>query len=319
MEEVKRVVVYSNKMSVRNKMIDILLATYNGERFLQEQLDSIFKQTYQNFHVIIRDDGSSDNTMKILKKYKEIYKNKITIIEDDIVCKSAIKNFFRLLKFSESDYVMFSDQDDIWENNKMEISYNTLCNEERQFGKVPMCLFSDYKLIDEKGEEILKQVGKISNEQIELKYLLTNNCALGCTMMINKGLIERMKKWTYWDYTMHDWVAVLLACCCGKIIYLPQELIRYRQHTNNAIGSKKSWKRYLILKIEDKKNKEKVNGYFRQASELLKFVDDEEKARELKKFCAVYNGNKITRIYKIIKYGFLQGNILKKVGLIIYI
>ena len=92
--------------------VDILLAAYNGEKFIAEQIESILAQTYQDFRLVIRDDGSSDNTPAIIEDYAAKYPGKIEVVHDDAVCKSPAKNFFELLKHAEADYVMFSDQDD---------------------------------------------------------------------------------------------------------------------------------------------------------------------------------------------------------------
>ena len=94
--------------------VDILLAAYNGGKYIAEQIDSILAQTYQDFRLIIRDDASTDNTVMIIDEYAAKYPDKIWVVHDDAVCKSATKNFFQLLTYAEADYVMFSDQDDYW-------------------------------------------------------------------------------------------------------------------------------------------------------------------------------------------------------------
>ena len=100
-------------MNIRSQ-VDILLATYNGERFLDEQMHSLLSQSYTEWHLIIRDDGSTDNTLAIIQRYKKQYPNKITILEDNLANLGACRNFGRILEQSDADYAMFCDQDDVW-------------------------------------------------------------------------------------------------------------------------------------------------------------------------------------------------------------
>ena len=105
---------------IENKKIDILMATYNGEKYLAEQIDSIICQTYKNWNLLIRDDGSSDNTFKILKEYEK-KDDRIKIIKDKKGNLGIAKNFEELLKISSSELIMFSDQDDVWKKDKIKI------------------------------------------------------------------------------------------------------------------------------------------------------------------------------------------------------
>jgi glycosyltransferase involved in cell wall biosynthesis len=102
--------------------VQILLATYNGARFLREQLDSLFNQTFQDFTVLIRDDGSTDNTVQIIEEYNQKFPNKITLLEDSFKNVGATQNFGILLENATADYIFFCDQDDIWVKHKIEKS-----------------------------------------------------------------------------------------------------------------------------------------------------------------------------------------------------
>ena len=117
----------------------ILMATYNGEEFIREQINSILNQTYKNWKLIIHDDGSTDNTVDIIKEYTKKYPNKIILIEDNIKCNGAKENFSHLIKIAYKnfnfDYILFSDQDDIWLPNKIEVSLSKIQEMENKFGK----------------------------------------------------------------------------------------------------------------------------------------------------------------------------------------
>lgn len=103
-------------------MIDILLATYNGEEYLRQQIDSIICQSYTNWRLIIRDDSSSDGTLAIIKDYVKRYLNKIILVDENTPNLGSSKSFIRLLDFVSNDYFMFTDQDDVWLPNKVELS-----------------------------------------------------------------------------------------------------------------------------------------------------------------------------------------------------
>lgn len=296
-------------------MIDILMATYNGEKYIGEQLDSILNQTYQDFRILIRDDGSTDNTLSIIKRYIESFPTKLSLIIDDKICRSAAKNFFQLVKYAESEFVMFSDQDDVWLPDKIEIMLKCICKDE--FKNTPVCGFTNYSLIDGNSNDILYN-REILKSQYELKKLLSNNCALGCTMLLNDKLIDLLKKWTYTERTMHDWAAMLIAACCGKIIYLPERTICYRQHNNNVLG-KKTLIRYVLTRLSLKEDRKRIDNYFIQAEYLKHYCNNRESLAILNDFCNIREGNKLHRIYSLIKKGFLSGNIIKKAGMLLII
>ena len=105
--------------------VDILLATYNGELYIETQILSIISQTFKKWQLLIHDDGSSDTTIFIIKKWAAI-DNRIKLIEDEVKTRNAAKNFMHLLKYSTAEYVMFCDQDDIWFDNKVQLMFDTM-------------------------------------------------------------------------------------------------------------------------------------------------------------------------------------------------
>ena len=128
--------------------IDILLATYNGSKYLHEQLDSILSQSYENINVIIRDDGSSDNTVMIIKEYEQ-KDNRVKLLSDNLGNLGFVRNFEKLMKNSTSEYLMFSDQDDIWYNNKVETSYKRIKAIEEKNGKsCPILVHTNSKIMN---------------------------------------------------------------------------------------------------------------------------------------------------------------------------
>src|SRR5438045_1441320 len=133
------------------KLITILLATYNGEKYIQEQLESLLKQTYTNWRLLIRDDNSTDNTPAVLQHYQQLYPDKITIVPNNGVNLGSVTNFNKLLTLAQdAAYIMFCDQDYQWLPNKIADNYAKMCELELQFGKdYSIMVFTDFLYVDE--------------------------------------------------------------------------------------------------------------------------------------------------------------------------
>lgn len=218
--------------------VDILLATYNGEKYLEAQLDSILSQTYTNFRLLISDDSSTDSTKDILEKYKKI-DNRIEVFyqENNL---GVVKNFEFLLNKVENKYYMLSDQDDIWKEEKIEKSVNKL--EETGAGLV----YSDLEVVDENLNVIyesywkLKGFTKRANKYNTFESFYLNNYVTGCTIISRKEFIKDILPLPNSSkYVLHDYWITLIVSQKSKIVSIKEPLIKYRQHKNNRIGSKK--------------------------------------------------------------------------------
>lgn len=223
---------------MESKTIDILLATYNGEKYLKPQLDSILAQTYSNFRLIISDDLSSDNTRKILEEYSKKDSRIVLYFQEKNL--GVIKNFEFLLKKVEAEYYMFSDQDDIWKESKIEKSIKKI--EETKSDLV----YSDLEVVDEDLRVIYKSYWKLKGIYKKIKKynnfesLYLNNFVTGCTILSKKELIDIFLPLPNTSkYVLHDYWIPLIISQKGKISYIEEPLIKYRQHKNNKIGSKK--------------------------------------------------------------------------------
>ncbi len=233
------------------KKVDVLMATYNGEKYLKEQIESILNQTYKNIQLIISDDCSTDKTREILKQYEKNDKVKIFYQEKNL---GYVKNFEFLLKNIENDLYMLSDQDDIWENEKIQKSVEKLENENLDL------VFGDLEVVDENlntiyksFDEYMKIDRKINKciENYKLQYLY--NCITGCTILSKKEFLNKIIPFpTDSKYMLHDFWIGLIVALYGKIGYIKETYIKYRQHGNNQVGTGKAT--YKFKKMDDVRN-----------------------------------------------------------------
>jgi len=225
-----------------NDRVDILLATYNGEKYLEEQLQSILSQTHQNFRLIIRDDLSSDATPRIIEKYAKAHPDKIQSIasKENLGVK---RNFSALMETSQAAYVMFADQDDCWMQDKITKTLETMKCAELKYGVMtPLLVHSDLIVTDENMQQIAPSFWEHTNIKpnsfLGLNRFLTQNMVTGCTMMLNKSL-RQLAYPIPQDSPMHDWWVALVASAFGKIEILNEPTLFYRQHSSNTLGAKK--------------------------------------------------------------------------------
>ena len=219
--------------------IDILMATYNGEEFLREQIDSILEQTYSNFRLIISDDCSKDNTREILREYqKKDERIEIYFQEKNL---GYVKNFEFLLNKVQNEIYMLSDQDDYWLPNKVEKSLEKLKEEKADF------VFGDLEVVDKNLKTIYESFGDfmLLNRKIE-KYIdsykvnYLYNCVTGCTILAKKDTLKNILPIPKISkYLIHDHWMGLMAAIYGKVAYIPEKYIKYRQHGDNQVGVNK--------------------------------------------------------------------------------
>ena len=229
-----------------DEKVDILLATYNGERYLKEQLDSILNQTYKNIRIIISDDCSKDGTRDILKEYEKNENIKVYYQENNL---GYVKNFEFLLSKVQSDIYMLSDQDDIWKEEKVEKSVEKL--KEGNFDLV----FGDLEVVDENLNTIQKSYNTYMHlmhrintciKDYRLQYLY--NCMTGCTIIAKKDFLQKVLPFpTDSKYLIHDYWLGLITSIYGKVGYLSTPYILYRQHTDNQVGISKASHKFKKL------------------------------------------------------------------------
>ena len=234
---------------IENKKIDILMATYNGEKYLGEQLDSIINQTYHNWNLLIRDDNSTDKTLEIIQNYHKKDK-RIKILKDNKGNIGIVRNFEELLKSSESEFIMFSDQDDIWVENKLDM-YLKMIEKIKNKG---FMIHSDAILFDKNKSNILKDTF-ISKKAINrgLENVFFNYFVQGATILISKEIKNFILPFPKEVY-LHDRYIHLISELFFERVFINQPLIYYRQHDNNQIGATSSLKKLLSKRSIDNRD-----------------------------------------------------------------
>lgn len=228
-------------------MVEILMSTYNGEKWMDEQIESFVNQTYTDWRLVVRDDGSSDDTVKKLYKWQEKLKKKMKIIEGENV--GVVKSFEMLLARCKTEYCMYSDQDDYWKPAKMEMTLNQMKMEEKNHPGKPVAVFTSVDLVD--GE--LKPLGKTYFQQNKLDFpfakRFNNVCvccpAAGCTMMLNWRARRLVLPFSE-HALMHDWWIAARVAKKGVLSVLEIPTMLYRQHENNVCGAREMEKDYHV-------------------------------------------------------------------------
>lgn len=235
-------------------MIDILLATFNGEKYLATQIESIISQTYCHWNLLIHDDGSDDKTVEIIKVYVREYPDKIFLIEEGPISLGAKNNFAFLLAKSKAKYIMFCDQDDIWFPNKVEQTFNVMTAlEESSTNNAALGVFTDQRIVDSDLQVISNSAWTYQrNGPIfinDVRYLALRNYITGCTLMINSRAKD-LSLPIHANAIMHDWwigLSVLKNGGCLKAITSPTVL--YRQHGDNVVGTTKFRLSFILGKL----------------------------------------------------------------------
>ena len=256
--------------------VNILMSTYNGEKFVADQIKSIQEQTYSDWSLIVRDDGSKDRTCEIVNEIAS-HDHRIRLLKADNV--GVVRSFFALTKIEPADFYFFSDQDDYWLENKLEV---ILKEAESHDNQKPILYYTDLKIVNKSldvlNESMVKYQSGHANTQLVQE--LTENTVTGGTVGINHALAEK------WHDTeniiMHDWWLALLAAALGELVFIDTPTELYRQHDNNVLGARtltkrmKNWFNHWI-----KKYWWLITSSQKQAQKLLAFDELPEENRML--------------------------------------
>ena len=283
--------------------VNILMSTYNGQQFLAEQIRSIQEQSYTDWTLFIRDDGSSDNTKEILKDF-ERQDSRIHLIDSD---KSdnlgVIKSFHKLVNHDRADYYFFSDQDDVWLPNKLELSLKEAQN---YLADLPLMVYMDLKVVNQDLEIMTESMVKSQSHHAntELVQELTENTVTGGVAMINHALAEMWQETD--DILMHDWYLALLASAFGNLVFIDQPGELYRQHSDNVLGARtlsKRFKKWIRPHILFAVYWDLIKNSQKQASHLLQMPLSQSNRELIEAFVTIMDKPMLGRFRILRKYG----------------
>ena len=306
-------------MTSQTDHVAILLATYNGEKYIAQQLDSLIAQTYPDWELFIHDDCSRDATPVILKKYAAAFPERIHIIEAPSQ-GSAKGNFLFLMRQIDAPYIMFCDQDDVWKADKIECSLSVLKALEAQKGAdVPLLTFSDSTVADEALRVIDESFFSYQNlnpKRLCFSGLLVQNVVPGNTVLFNRSLLQYARKCSDADaIVMHDWWCALVGAYFGEIVFINESTLLYRQHKDSLLGAKK----YMELKytFDILKCPSRIRDSFlttrAQAGEFAKVFGLEEDSLPAR-YSAKKAMNKWQRLQFYKKHGICKTGLCRNIG-----
>ena len=226
---------------------EVVMATCNGERFLNQQIASILDQTVPPTRLLVSDDCSSDCTLQRLDYWQQCSAIPIEIMKHDAIHGrlGSCRNFERLLQESRAPYVMLADQDDIWDLNKAERLLQKIDSMEQHFGRQrPLLVHADLRLINSAGKQLAASFHRHQGLQPALSSVLDigmQNLVTGCASLVNRACVEAAIPFPT-EVVLHDWWLGLVAAGAGGLAYLKEPCISYRQHGANVVGAL-GWRR----------------------------------------------------------------------------
>ncbi|WP_312504001.1 glycosyltransferase family 2 protein [Lacrimispora sp.] len=301
-------------------MVSVLLASYNGEKYIREQLDSILSQTFSDLSIVISDDLSTDKTPAIIREYEEQYPGRVKCLRNSKRSGSAQNNFFRLLTSVSDEYIMLCDQDDVWLPDKVEVTLREMKRLETEWGKeIPLLVHGDLSVTDKAGRILHKSMAdfqKIAVHDNRFSHYLVENNITGNTVMVNRAFMRFLADVPE-ECVMHDWWLGLLASCFGRISYIDRPLVLYRQHGKNQMGSKSGKEQYAERVQNQDAVRENYRKMFVQAQTFLKLYGNEmsrEQRAVLEHFVGLPGKNRAEKICTIWKYKLMKSTHMRTLG-----
>jgi glycosyltransferase involved in cell wall biosynthesis len=295
--------------------IDILLSTYNGAKFVDEQIESILSQTFKEWKLLIRDDGSKDETPQKLLQWQKKYPDKISLLLESNV--GVIESFNRIYKHSTSPYIAFCDQDDVWLPNKLQKCLELLKDELE-----PTLVHSDLTVVDHEMKTLGTSFWKYSFLSGKPKHatfnrLLVQNVVTGCTSLFNRKLANLAFP-TPEKAIMHDWWFALVAAHFGKVLSIDEPLMLYRQHLNNTVGAKpfsvfgapkRNFQRVLRVIRHERKKLDQAESFLKRYSEQL----NKESTDLLTEYVNTKYSSRFQRLRTLIKHRLFKIGVTRNV------
>lgn len=284
----------------------VIMSSYNGEKYIKDQIESILNQDQKEVILYIRDDGSTDNTTDIIRKYTKSGR----VILDIGNNLGAKNSFMQAIKNApQADYYALSDQDDLWDINKISVAIKMI--KENECDKTPILYHSALKLADQDGKPYA-MVGKYNN----IGFLNGETRAVtGCTVVFNKELRNLLCIHLPNIFPMHDaWIHDVCLAVNGKVLYDNNSYIRYRQHGNNVVGGSKSVIGSIKRRLRYLKKMEKCqnSGMYKEILENYSDQMSQLNIERASKLC-LYNKSFSNKIYVLVKGKYFKGRLWWKI------
>lgn len=308
--------------------VDILMSTYNGSAYLTEQLESLLAQTYSHWRLLVKDDGSSDETVAILESFQDAHVDRVQILSLD-PGQGACGSFSQLLEHASAPYVMFCDQDDVWKPEKIALSLEAMRGAELKHGAdTPLLIYSDLELVDQELKPLAAsfwQFQHIDPERVQLSQLLLENVVTGCTTMLNAPLRSAVLPVSE-SAVMHDWWIAMVASVSGRLICIPQATILYRQHGRNDVGASRYSlasliKRHIFgdglaryARLNQSRNAQNLAFYARFAQSL-----SEDESRVMQTVLALNDVSLVRRAHALVRLRCYPNGLMRKLFFVAFV
>lgn len=298
---------------LENGSIDILLSLFGTSPFLPEMLRSLQEQSLQGASLICRKDAPCD---ELIRPLRCMHFAKVLNGDEHL---GVAGSYWELLKHSTAEYTMFADQDDVWHANKIAVTLDAMRKLEDIHGKKkPLLVHSDLQICDEKLNVLHKSFIRfqaLNPSLTQLRHLMIQNNVTGCTMMINKALKQLLRPFPA-EAICHDWYIALVAASLGKVFFLPEATIDYRQHVNNVFGAKGRRPQKMhhdVLRKQLTKTQRQAGAFAWQYADLL---SKEQRDLLLAWADCETESSYIKKLKQVLKYRLRKNDLIRTAGLL---
>ncbi len=310
-------------------VLDILLAVYNGERFLRPLLDSLLTQSFQDFRLIVSNNKSSDGTGGILEGYSGAFSGRLLVLPPPEMHLPSQVNFARVTDAGDAQYVMYADGDDVWHPDKIERTLRAMEAAEQRYGTAtPLLVHSDLRVVDEDLRCLHPSFWRyqfVDPRRTGLHQLILQNCVTGCATMLNRALLELGRPIPP-DACVHDHWYALVASAFGHIAAIREPLIEYRQHGSNVTGAKKWGTPYVMSHARrlyaENGARQTIDRNILQARAFLALFEDRlspTQKQVVANFAAIRGQGALARRWSLVSNRYWKAGFVRNLGLLLAI
>ncbi len=309
-------------MSQSLPRVAVLLPTYNGDRYVSEQIQSILEQSWPHWRLVTRDDGSLDDSASIILDFARRHPGRIHVVDAGGPRLGVDASFSRLLELTDSKYYMFCDQDDVWLPDKMEKTLDCMRSVETEVGDgTPVLIHTDASVVDSSLRRLDASAWHYGYNDpafsTSFNRLLVQNMVFGCTVMINSALKKRATP-IPGNVVQYDWWLALVSVCFGRTAYVSEPTVLYRQHEANSVGVRRWGAAYIFDKIMNIRDRTPLVASRRQAAELLNRYGDSLSSRHremLEHYSSLGEKGILAKRRTLLKYRFFKTGLVRNLGL----